>query len=189
MGVKSFARRIIPVATALPAQPVDGQEVYYVADGTARILWHLRYRKAAAGWEYMGGEPLASSYDATAVTRASSSFGDFSTAGPSITAPFAGDYMVDWSLNMGNLASAATFSFWAGIKSGSTDPADADCLTWTFTSAVTTGRDDAQNMGTLRRKVTVAAAGDVLKMVARGDTANTIDVDRRWMAVTPLLVN
>jgi hypothetical protein len=187
MGVRTFGRRIIPVVTALPAQPVDGQEVYYVADGTARILWHLRYRKAAVGWEYMGGEPLPA-FDSTQTTRAANTFGDFGVAGPSVTAPLAGDYMVDWSLNIQNTASAATFSFFAGIKSGSTNPTDADCLTFTFTSAVTTGRD-GQSMGTLRRKVTVASAADALKMVARGDTANSITVDRRWMAVTPLLVN
>jgi hypothetical protein len=187
VGVRTFARRIIPVVTALPGQPVDGQEVYYVADGTARIQWHLRYRAAASGWEYMGGGPLAS-IDAASVTRASSSFGDFSTPGPSVTAPLAGDYMVDWSVNLNNTASSPTFSFFVGIKSGSTDPADADCLLWTFTSAVTTGRD-SENMGIMRRKVTVASASDVLKIVARGDTANSISVSLRWLAVTPLLVN
>lgn len=46
---------------ALPTSPVDGQEVYYVADSTNGVLWHLRYNAASASaykWEFVGGAEL-----------------------------------------------------------------------------------------------------------------------------------
>ena len=47
--------------TALPTSPVDGQEVYYQADGTNGVIWHLRYRAASSSankWEFVGGSAL-----------------------------------------------------------------------------------------------------------------------------------
>ena len=45
------------IVDALPAIPVDGQEVYLQNTGMANlnIIWHLRYRLATARWEFLGG--------------------------------------------------------------------------------------------------------------------------------------
>ena len=46
-----------PVVTALPANPVDGDEVLFLADPSG-IIWHLRYVAASTGtykWVFLGG--------------------------------------------------------------------------------------------------------------------------------------
>ena len=49
---------------ACPAQPVDGQEVYYRGRRHQRRSWHLRYRAGADEaykWEFLGGAPVSPS--------------------------------------------------------------------------------------------------------------------------------
>src|SRR4051812_22380129 len=63
--------------TSLPVSPVDGQEVYYVADATNGVLWHLRYNAASASaykWEFVGGSPLESSSASNAQTTGGGTF-------------------------------------------------------------------------------------------------------------------
>jgi len=81
--------------TTLPSSPVDGQEVYYQADGTNGVIWHLRYRTASAStykWEYVGGTALSSEVPASEGIPASGSYGNLATVGPSVTVPLAGEY-------------------------------------------------------------------------------------------------
>ena len=81
--------------TTLPSSPVDGQEVYYQADGTNGVIWHLRYRSGSAStykWEYVGGTALSSEVPASEGIPASGSYGNLATVGPSVTVPLAGDY-------------------------------------------------------------------------------------------------
>lgn len=92
----SFALGASPAAyvTALPASPVDGQEIYYAADATNGVIWYLRYRAASSSsykWEVVGGTSL-NVFIVTVESRASTTFGDLATVGPSITVPLAGDY-------------------------------------------------------------------------------------------------
>jgi hypothetical protein len=86
------AKRFVPYVTSLPASPGDGQEVFYGADASNHAVWHLRWRASASKWEFVGGNPIEA-YDSSSVTRNSTSFGDFSSAGPSVTVPLAGDYI------------------------------------------------------------------------------------------------
>ena len=83
--------------TALPGSPVDGQEIYYAADATNGIIWHLRYRSAArsgsGAWEFLGGASLTSEVT-TNQTRSNAAYGDLTTTGPSIALPLKGDYTV-----------------------------------------------------------------------------------------------
>ena len=45
------------ISTTLPSDPLDKDEVYYLADSTNSVIWHLRYREAASRWEFIGGPP------------------------------------------------------------------------------------------------------------------------------------
>jgi hypothetical protein len=86
------------LVAALPANPVDGQECYFIADVANGVIWHLRYRAASSSaykWEVVGGPPLYSRVD-TGEQTASTSWVDLATVGPSITVPLAGDYDLDW---------------------------------------------------------------------------------------------
>jgi hypothetical protein len=54
---RSLVHQAWPVLTALPASPVDGQEIYFQADaGPPAVVWHLRRR--ASKWEFVGGPPI-----------------------------------------------------------------------------------------------------------------------------------
>lgn len=84
-----------PLVGALPGSPTDGQECYFLADATAGIVWHLRYRAASASankWELVGGDPLVSG-PLGSLTTASAALVAL-TGGPSVTVPLAGEYLV-----------------------------------------------------------------------------------------------
>ena len=58
---------------SLPSNPVDGQEIYYTADATNSVIWHLRYTTSGSPaknrWEFIGGSSLfyfnSTTYDAS----------------------------------------------------------------------------------------------------------------------------
>lgn len=113
--VTSYATGVIGPArvTALPANPIDGQECYFVADATNGIIWHLRYNAGSASaykWELVGGTTLYSSVATQeAATGAGGSWFNLATNGPLVTLPLAGDYETDFGAtvivtNRGQLA-------------------------------------------------------------------------------------
>jgi hypothetical protein len=98
------------LVTALPSSPYDGQEVYYVADATNGVIWHLRYRVAASGsykWEFIGGSPLRGFY-ATAENFPSA----WGSGNPAVTVPLAGDYDVEW---LGDVNAAGVAQFYTAF--------------------------------------------------------------------------
>ena len=95
-SVAAYASGIIgpPKVTALPANPVDGQECYYVADATNGVLWHLRFNAASASaykWEFVGGSDLFASETATHNPLSSTVLID-KNGGPVLSVPLKGDY-------------------------------------------------------------------------------------------------
>lgn len=93
--------RYLPaIVTSLPGSPTDGQEIYYVANTTNGVIWHLRYRSASASiykWEFVGGPPL---YSETLVqddiVATGSTFVDAS--GPNLTVPLSGEYLISFTV-------------------------------------------------------------------------------------------
>jgi hypothetical protein len=80
----------IPLVTSLPASPIDGQEIYYLADATNGIIWHLRYRASSSSaykWEFVGGSSLLAETAADAGLTTT-----IAVIGPSLTLPLAGNY-------------------------------------------------------------------------------------------------
>lgn len=86
-----------PTVTSLPASPVDGDEIVYVADATNGLRWHFKYRSASASsykWEFVGGASLR--YE----NGGGSTWGGWTACssityvatGANITVPLAGDY-------------------------------------------------------------------------------------------------
>jgi hypothetical protein len=90
-----------PLVTSLPSNPLDGQEVYYLADAANGIIWHLRYRAASTSaykWEIVGQPPPL-----FADWRGTSSGGAGYVAVPAaftrVALPLAGDYDVKAGLS------------------------------------------------------------------------------------------
>jgi hypothetical protein len=113
-GVFDASLDAAPFVTVLPVAPVDGQEVSFVADATAGIVWHLKYRAAdpsAYKWQYIGGPVLASEANAGAGhTTSATAFTTTTFADISITLPLAGDYQMDFTTVVNNfIASVGDF--------------------------------------------------------------------------------
>lgn len=94
------------LVTSLPANPIDGQEVVYVADAAAGVLWRLRYRAAAPApyrWEFLGGSGLQA-VDAPTLAAPTA----WGWQAPSLTVPLAGLYEIQQTCSMRDSATAGT---------------------------------------------------------------------------------
>lgn len=174
---QDVAARLPTVVTSLPGAPYDGQEIYYVADATNGIVWHLRYRSASASaykWEFVGGSPMRDEVS-TLGSTASAAFVDLASTGPQLTAPLAGDYEVDFGAkSVGTGGIDAIMS----IKNGGAATSDVGRILVTGSSGATS---------TQTRRMTVTAAATALKAQyrAQGGTAQFLD---RWMRIVPVRV-
>lgn len=96
------ASLIQPVTSTVPGSPVDGQELYYQADATNGIHWHMRFRSGSPNthkWEYLGGPAMVASGTASAPN--STAVGTYIAlpSGPTITIARAGIYEVGINLD------------------------------------------------------------------------------------------
>lgn len=92
-----------PTVTSLPASPVDGDEVVYVANATNGVSWRLRYRAASASsykWEFVGGAELRSEGvgGTTWGTWNNTNSLNHVNTNVSLTVPLAGDYAFNGEL-------------------------------------------------------------------------------------------
>lgn len=174
-----------PVVTSLPGSPVDGQEVYYTADATNNIVWHLRYIAAAPGaqkWAVLGPAPLYAE-TLTSESTSSTTYTDLTTVGPTITAPLAGVYMVTVGARIQTSATAGNSGYMSyGLgATAAVDSAAAMCITPAAGSLV---------VGSARTSRSAAvAAGDAIRgkyRVAGGSAAATFS--NRWITAQPVSV-
>ena len=173
-----------PVLIALPASPVSGQEISYLADATNGVVWRLKYRSASASvykWEFIGGPPLFAEVTANEATS-STTYVALATAGPVVTLPLAGDYDVAVGAQIiSGAAAGAVASMSYDIGATAAVQADAAELSSTFT-----GGDRIQgNVMRERRKTGLAAVALTAKY--RTSAANGT-FNSRWMRVTPVRV-
>lgn len=171
----------IPLVTALPGSPVDGQEIILVDSLTAPTYsWRLRYvaGKASNKWVFVGGSEAFSDIP-TQETVANAAYADPATPGPSLTAPVAGEYLLafgGYSSSSGNVGGR-----YMAPKFGAATALDAD-------AAIGPDAGSQANNNTHMREIKrTVAAGTVIKMQYRHTTA-TIVVERRWFRLTPVAV-
>src|SRR4051794_8367816 len=108
-----------PVVTSLPVSPVDGQEVNYLADATAGVIWHLVYRSASGKWHYTGGPPIVC-YTNGADQIVYRGAWAIPASESSLVLPLAGDYDIEWEHLMDFRSGAAgSLNIWVGPKIGS----------------------------------------------------------------------
>ena len=168
--------------TSLPTGS-DGQEVYYQADSSNGIIWHLRFRSVASGgdatygWEYVGGGAMFSEVTTTQST-ASTSYIALTTAGPTVTLPLAGDYIVTIGVRASN---SGTGGPTASYDIGATGAVDADRIT--NDTPVTGGYNQMQMRS--RRKNGLGAVSLTMKYKSSGFTSTFSD---RFITVTPIRV-
>jgi hypothetical protein len=119
----------IPLLTVAQFQALrnfpDGMEVYVLADASAGVIFHLRYRAAASThkWEVIGAPALTAEVTNSEALGSAAVWVNLPTAGPSIVIPLAGDYEVDGGAR-GQVAYLNGGTVLAGLAIGDTTPFD-----------------------------------------------------------------
>lgn len=180
--VKPNAVGIPARVTSLPSSPYDGQEIYYVADATNGVLWHLRYNAASASaykWEFLGGSDLTTAAGGGTGAVAANTWVDSPGSQTDVTVPLAGDYEVRAQTQI----QASTVVGNMGIALGATATptgATAPGATWNnanqYVSLATVGR------------VNSVAASTVIRIRYFMSAAITINVANPTLQVRPVRV-
>lgn len=168
--------------TSLPGSPVDGQEIYYLADATNGVVWHLKYRAASGSsykWEFVGGGALGAEVD-TDESRALTTYGALTTGGPSVTVPLAGDYVIEHGAAIYcNVTGTGYYSY----DVGGTGAVDADAVLH-----LPTGNFGTISAARSRLKTGLAASTALVGKYRSSNTAVTAHFLSRWMRVRPVRV-
>jgi hypothetical protein len=168
--------------TSLPSSPYDGQIIYYQVSASDGIIWQLRYNASSSSsykWEFIGGPPRLSTIGANE-NRASTTYGDLATVGPSITVPLAGDYIITigFTGNNGNANNIAYMSY----QVGATSAIDADAVS--YLSSVNAGSYASSTKPQLKTGI-AASSAIVAKYKTSGASVYFMD---RFMQITPVRV-
>jgi len=181
----AYAEGPTTVVSSLPGSPVDGQEVYYLADGTNGVMWHLKYRAGSSSsykWEFVGGSALKSKSDAGFATGSADTFSANTytpLTGVSITAPLAGDYETDFgcvvTVGAGQTNQVIVTPGISGAGSDANAAWGGESGNWVSLIADTI--------------LTGLAASTVLTLMARSSASGQgCTVRNRWMSVRPVRV-
>ena len=177
--------------TSLPGSPYDGQEIYYLADATNGIVWHLKYRAASASaykWECVGGASLRAFVSAVENLANGGGWTNLTTSGPSVTAPLAGDYSVKVAhyFRHGDASGIGYAGVGVGGASPPTSSYGADTNTYGEANGV------ANHPGvTLTREwlITAVVAANALKMMYQAGGSASVGVfGGRSLVVVPVRV-
>lgn len=174
-----------PLVTALPANPVDGQECHFLADATNGVVWRLRYRAAAPGsykWECVGGSPLHANVSADETFTADGAYRDVATLGPDVTVPLAGDYTYEFAAMAYN-GTAGPGSIWIGLVLG------AGASPATPHEAVGNYPSSAYRIAfAWHQRMTGLTAGQLLRLRYAMSGGGTAHATSRRVMVTPIRV-
>lgn len=128
------------VVGALPANPADGDEVYYRTPAPS-ALWHLRFDQAmhaldGYGWEYVGGAPLRGDGVNGSGSVAQNTWFAAGAGYAGANAPLAGYYDIQAGTTL--TLSGANVSLFIGLQIGGVNPTAGGALTaWEYLNTAT----------------------------------------------------
>lgn len=173
-----------PIVTALPANPQFGDVVTYIADAANGVAWNLQYDATGTyPWKFIGGAALTAEVDTDeSIAAATTTYTALATAGPSITAPLAGDYIIEQGARYypGSVIQQGYMSF----DIGATGAVDNDGIF--FEAAAATYGTTASRM---RKKTGLSASTALVSKYRHTSASSTVNFARRWMRVTPIRVS
>ena len=180
------AARVPTVLSATPpGSPVDGQ-LWAMAPKTGSV-WVFRYNTGSASaykWEFVGGPPLHAEVAASQNMAANASYIALATAGPSVTLPRAGDYLV--SFGAGITGNADASHVWMSFDIGATGAVDANGIDHYTGATVSGGFSPFIPMTTQRRKNGLTAVTLTCKYKSPSTGAYFMN---RFLSVVPIRVS
>jgi hypothetical protein len=189
LGIQALAgqfptvRIVRDMSIGPPPNPVNGDVWVATNVDALGTIWEFRYNANSASaykWEFMGGTPLLVS-SVGGVTTTTTGYIDL-TGGPTLTAPRAGDYWVDWGvLPVCTAFTAVYFAQAITAFAAATSPALNLGVPLQWSNA-----PFAQGHG-----FNAQALGDVLKIRMQNDRAGggTTTWSQGWLKLTPRRVS
>ena len=174
--------------TSLPSSPVDGQEVYYAADATNGVIWHLRYRSGSSSsykWEYVGGGQIGFwATDASPPSITSTSYAAIGSN--SVTLPLAGDYELTWGAWVVASSTNSTTLRSVLLKPGSSAPGTDGAQALHCSAQDTNAYPNVTKVA----QFTGFSASSTVKVYGRHNTAGTLTTLFYWLylAAVPIRV-
>jgi len=193
MARRALSDPSVPLVTSLPASPVDGQQIDYLADSAGTnggpAIWRLRYRAASASaskWEYISGSPLMKIYNQNdQLAGFSANTWGSVTNDPSIIAPLAGDYITRlWA----TISPSLTCTVFMGVRVGATDPDSAlaaNCVFSYWPSGMQTG---GQVLSFTNRYTVAAATAFLMRERHNAASAMTLVCGPKGIELEPVRV-
>ena len=174
--------------TSLPGSPADGQEIYYKADATNGIIWHLRYNSTSTYWEYLGGGALEAEYDSDTTQTMTSGVWATLTNGPSVSVPLDGDYEVSFG-GLSGFDSGTWGSTALGIGWNGSAPSGLGYSTYTTYGNSLSGQLRSTQERT--RRITGVTHTSPLQIwaYASGSGTPSVTYGYRFIVVTPVRVH
>ena len=172
-----------PRVTSLPGSPVDGQEVFYVANAVTGTLWNLRFNNAGGTykWEFVGGPPLQAQVVALESTGSTLTYIDLTTPGPAIAVPLAGEYLIELS---GKATISSSNNALMSFTVGATAPLDDDAV-GVNAVAVNTGNNSSLSR---RLSKTLAAPATLTAKYRNTSSAGGASWQYRVLSALPVRV-
>lgn len=173
------------VVTSLPGSPTDGEEVYYkVGTGDTATLWHLRYDSSitdAHKWRVLGCQDIHAEV-VTDESTSSSTYGDLTTVGPSVTVPLAGVYEVQFGAGCYSTVNGTDAT--ASVSLGGSTPSDNDAIRHRGIS--TSSQLSVSSPSRILARETLAAGDTVVMKYHAGNVAGAGHFFNRWLTVRPI---
>jgi len=164
------------------AAPQSGDEVFYAADSTNGILWHLRYRSGADGgnttypWEYVGGPQLTASSTSGSPNQYWQKSGSLL-----VTVPLAGLYEFELSAGLYAENTGGTTNFGTSMTLTWPTKLTSAIATTSATSMVVTNADAARVAGSSYSTYAFVDS-EIVKIT--GKTGTTFTITRAQLGST-----
>lgn len=172
---------VVPVVTALPASPVDGQLIdLNVGTAAAPVLWRLRYMTSvtdAHKWVFVGGLSIATDATGTFSTTSTSA----NDTGLTLAVAFAGVYEIEAFIHQVDNSTVGDFGHTLTVSGAGISGAN----TATVRSGVSANNNWRSTIG-FRRRVTLTT-GTLQGVV--GVTGGTGNFTGRYLRATPLRIS
>ena len=168
-----------PIVTTLPSVTTEGFQIIYDT-GTSGIRWQFVYDTTDGTtypWLFIGGPPLTARVN-TDESTSSGMYDALATAGPSVTVPLAGDYIVRGNSNSYNSGVATNLH---SYDIGGTGAVTQDAGQVAIAAANYSAMLPFENIHT-----GIAASTAFVSKYAT--TAGTANFRYRWLSVTPVRV-